>query len=104
MTACTGQTVYSYLHGCSQVDSCFIKCSTMYPNIEIHNDHMLCISHIWTIVDCHSGNKFRIPITDNFRGEQCTRTYEVHLLPYIRYPNIIVFERDSLFMLDHFQA
>ena len=82
----------------------FIKCSTMYPNIEIDNDPMLCISRIWTIVDRHSGYKFLIPIPDNFKAEQCTRTYEVHLLLYIGYPNTIVFDRDSVFMSDHFQA
>ena len=76
----------------------------MYPNIGIDDDHMLCISRIWTIVDRHSGYKFVITIPDNFKAEQCTRTYEVHLLPYIGYANTIVFDRDSLFMSDHFQA
>ena len=65
---------------------------------------MLCISRIWTIVDRHSGYKFLIPIPDNCKAEPCTRTYEVHLLPYVGYPNIIVFNRDSLFMSDHIQA
>ena len=82
----------------------FIKGSTMYPNIEIDEEHMLCISRIWTIVDRHSGYKFLIPILDNFKAEQCTRTYEVHLLPFIVYPKTIVFDRASLFMSDHFQA
>ena len=76
----------------------------MYPNIEIDNHHMLCISRIWTIVDTHSGYTFLIPIPDNFKAEQCTGTNEVHLLPYVGYPNIIVFDRVSLFMSDHFQA
>ena len=82
----------------------FIKCSTMYPNIEIDNDHMLCISRIYTLVNRHSGYKFLIPIPDNFEAEQCTRTYEVHLLPYIGYTNTIGLDRDSWFMSDHFQA
>ena len=76
----------------------------MYPNSEIDNDHMLCISRRWTIVDRHSGYKFQIPIADNFKVEQCTHTYEVHLQPYIRYANTLVFNRDSLFMSYHFQA
>ena len=76
----------------------------MYPNIQIDNDHVLYISHIWTIVDRHCGFKFLFPIPDDFKAEQSTRTYEVHLLPYIRYINTIVFDRDSLFMSDHFQA
>ena len=82
----------------------FIKCSTMYPTIEIDNKHMLCISHMWTIVDWHSGFKLQIPITDNFKSEQCTRTYEVHLVPYIVYLNTIAFDRHSLFMSDHLHA
>ena len=87
-----------------QLTPVFMKCSTMYPNIEIDNDHMLCISCMCTIVDRHSGYTFLIPIPDNFKAKQCTRTYEVHLLPYIGYPNIIVFDADSLFMSDHFEA
>ena len=82
----------------------FIKYSTMYPNIEIDNDHILCISRILTIVDRHSGYKFQISIPYNFKAEQCTHTHVVHLLPYIGYPNIIVFNRESLFMSDNFQA
>ena len=82
----------------------FIMCSTMYPNMEIDNDYMLCISRIWTIVDRHSEYKCLIPIPDNCKAEKCTRTYEVQLLPYIGYANSIVFDRDSLFMTDYFQA
>ena len=65
---------------------------------------MLCISRICTIVDRHSRYKFLIPIPDNFKADQSTRTYEVHLLPHIGYSNTIVYDRDRLFMLDHFHA
>ena len=82
----------------------FITCSTMYPNIEIDNDHMLRISRTWTIIDRHRGYKFLIPMPVNFKAEQCTRTYEVHLLPYIGYHNTIVFDKYTLFMSDHFQG
>ena len=82
----------------------FINCSTMYTNIEIDNDHMLCISRICTIVDRHSGCKFQITIPDNFKAEQSTHSHEVHLLPYIGYTNTIAFDRDSLFLSDHLQA
>ena len=75
----------------------------MYPNMEIDNDHILCISRTWTIDDRHGGYIFLIPIRDNFKAEQCTRTYEAHSLPYVGYTNTIVFDRDSLFMSDHFQ-
>ena len=43
-------------------------------------------------------------IAGNFKPEQGTHTYEVHLLPYVAYPDTIGFDRDSLFMCDHFQA
>ena len=76
----------------------------MYPNIETDNDQMLCISRIYTIFDRHSGYKFLIPIQGKFKAEQSTRTHGVNLLPCIRYSNTIVFDRDSLFMSDHFQA
>ena len=82
----------------------FMKCSTMYPNIEIDNDQMPCISRIYTIFDRHTGYKFLIPIQGNFKAEQGTRTHGVNLLHCIRYTNTIVFDRDSLFMSDHFQA
>ena len=65
---------------------------------------MLFISRISTIVDRHTGYKLRIPIPDDSRAKQYTRTYEVHLLPYIGHPNIVVFDRDSLFRSYHFQA
>ena len=76
----------------------------MYPNIEIDDDHMLSLSRIWTSVDYNSRYTFLIPIPDSFKPEQCTRTDEVHLLPYMGYTNTIVLDRDSVFMADHFQA
>ena len=82
----------------------FIKCSTVYHNIEIDNDNMLYISRIWTIENRHSGYKFLIPIPHNFEAAQCIRTYKVPYLPYIGYYNSIVFDRDSVFMSNHFQA
>ena len=88
----------------SQLTAVFIKCLSMYPNIETDNDKMLYTLHIWTIVDRHSVCKFLIPIPDTCKAQQCTCTHEVHLLPYIAYPNTIVFDADSLFMYNHFQA
>ena len=76
----------------------------MYPVMEIDNDHVLYISRMWAIVNRHGGYKFLIAIPDNGKAGQCTCTYEVHLLPYIGYPNIIIFDRYSWFMSDHFQA
>ena len=82
----------------------FTLCSTIYPNIGIDNDHVACIQRIWTIVDCYSGYKFQIQITDYFKHDQATRTYEVHVIPHIGYTNTIVFDRDSLFLSDHKHA
>ena len=82
----------------------FIKCSTMHPAIEIHKNHMLCISRICTIVHLHNDYKFLIPIPDNFKAKPCIRTDDVHLLPYIGYSNAIVFNRHSWCMSYHFQA
>ena len=65
---------------------------------------MLCISRIWTILDCHSGYKWQIPIHNNFQPEKCTRPYEVHLRAYIAYTNTMVFDRDSLYISDHLPA
>ena len=76
----------------------------MFPNIDIENYHVLCILSTWTIVDRHRGYEFLIPILNNFKAEQWTRTCEVHLLHYVEYTNTIVFDRDSLFMSDHLQA
>ena len=76
----------------------------MYANSEIENDHMLCMSRIWTILDRHSGYKLLIPIADDCRAEQCTRTYEVHLVPYIGYAKIILFNTHSLCMSHSVQA
>ena len=56
------------------------------------------------MVDRYSGYKFLIPIPDNFKAERGTRTYEVHLLPYIGYTNIIVFDSYSSFMPNHVQV
>ena len=103
-TACTRQTVDWYLDGFAQVYSCFHQVLYYVSWIEIDNYHMLCISRMWTIDDRHSGYKFLIPIKYSFKAEQCTRSYEVHLLPHFRYPNAIIFHRDSWFMSDHFQA
>ena len=72
--------------------------------MEIDNDHMLCILRVCTIVDRQSLYTITIPISNNFMVEQCTRTYEVHLLPHIGYSNTIIFDTDSLFISDHFQA
>lgn len=87
-----------------KVTPVFIKYSTMYPNMEIDKYYLLCIACIWTIVDRHSAYKFLIPNPHNLKAEQCTRTYEVHLLPHVGYANTVRFDRHSLFIHHHFLA
>ena len=84
-----------------KLTSVFIKCSTIYSNIELDNDHILGISHKWNIVDRHSVYNFLIAIPDNFEAKQCTHTCEVHLLLYIGYRHTIICDRASLLMSDH---
>ena len=81
----------------------FTKCSVLHPNIPVDEDHIVCISQCWTILDRQSGFKFLIPIPDNFSAEQCTTTFDTHIVPPIGYPHCIVFDRDTLFMSSHFQ-
>lgn len=76
----------------------------MYRDIEMDDDHMLCISRMWTILDGHSAYKYLIPTSGNFKDEQCTRTCEVQLVPDVGYHNMIIFDTDCLFMWDQFQA
>ena len=56
------------------------------------------------IVDRQSGFKFLIPVSDNFTPEQCTATFDSYVFSTIGYPNCIVFDRNTVFMLSHFQS
>ena len=80
----------------------FIKCSVLYPNIPVGEDHIVCISRLRTIVDRQSGFKFLIPVPDNFCAEQSTATLDTHVVPTVRYLYCIVFDPQTLFMLSHF--
>jgi len=46
---------------------------------------------------------FLIPVSDNFTAEKCTDTYDTHIASILGYPYYIVFDRDTLFMSDHFK-
>ena len=59
----------------------FPKSSDWYPNIPVGEDHIVCISRLWTIVDKQSGFKFLIPAPDNFSAEQCTPTLDTYIVP-----------------------
>ena len=83
--------------------SVFTKCSVSYPNTPVGEDHIVCISQLWTIVDRQSGFKFLIPVPDHFSAEQCTTTFDTHVVPTMGYPYYIVFDQDTLLMSSHFQ-
>ena len=82
----------------------FTKCSVFYPNIPVGEYHIVCISGLWMIVDRLSGFKFLIPVPDNFSAEQCTVTFDNHVIPTIRYLYSIVFDQHTLFTSSHFQS
>jgi len=81
----------------------FTYCSTLYPNIPLEDDHMICFSRLWTIVYRQSGFMFLIPVSDNLTAEKCSDTFDTHVASVIGYPYYIVFNRDTLFMSDHFK-
>jgi len=79
----------------------FTYCSTLYPNIPLEDDHMICLLRLWRIVCRLSGFMFLIPVSDNLTAEKCTDTFDTHVASIIGYPYDIVFDRDTLFMSDH---
>ena len=70
----------------------FTKCSALYSNIPVGEDHIVCISQLWTIVDRQSGFKVLIPTPDNFTAEQCTATFDTHVVSTMGYLYYIVFD------------
>jgi len=46
---------------------------------------------------------FLVPVSDNLTAEKCTDTFDMHVASVIGYPYYIVFDRDTLFMSDHFK-
>ena len=82
----------------------FTKCSVLYPNIPVGEDHRVCISRLQTIVDRQSAFNFLISVPDNFCAKSCTTTFDTHVVPTMEYPYCIVFNRDTLFMSLHLQS
>ena len=70
----------------------FTQCSILHPNIFVGEDHIVCISRLWTIVDRQSGFKFLIPVPDNFSGEQWTVTLDTYVVTIMEYAYCIVFD------------
>jgi len=83
----------------------FTYCSTLYPNIPLEDcdDHMICFSRLWTIVCRQSEFMFLIQVSNNLTAEKCTDTFDMHIASVIGYPYYIVFDRDTLFISDHFK-
>jgi len=78
-------------------------CSTLYLNVPFEHDQMICFSRSWTIVCRQSGFMFLIPVSDNLTGEKCTDTFDMHIASVIGYAYYLVFDRDTVFILDHFK-
>jgi len=81
----------------------FTSCSTLYPNIPLEDDHVISFSRLWMIVCRQSAFMFHIPVSDNLTVKKCTDTFDMRVTTVIRYPYYIVFDRDTLFMSDHFK-
>jgi len=64
----------------------FTYCSTLYPNIPLEDDHIICFSRLWTIVCRQSGFMFLIPVSDNLTAEKGTDTFDTHVASLIGYP------------------
>jgi len=77
--------------------------STLYPNIPLEDDQMIYFSRLGTIACRQSGFMFLIPVSDNLTAEKCTDTFDMHVASVIGYLYYIVFDRDTLFMSDHFK-
>jgi len=54
----------------------FTYCSTLYPNIPLEDNHMICFSRLWKIVGRQSGYIFLISGSDNLMAEKCTDTID----------------------------
>ena len=57
----------------------FTYCSTLYPNIPLEDDHMICFSRLWTIVYRQSGFMFLIPVPDNLTAAKFTDAINLSL-------------------------
>jgi len=70
----------------------FTYCLTLYPNIPLEDQHMICFSRLWTIVCRQSGFMFLIPGSVNLTAEKFTDTFDKHVASVIGYPYYIVFD------------
>ena len=89
---------------CLKLSLIFTKCSLFQPNIAAGKNHIAYILRLWMIVDNQSWFKCLVPVPNNFNAEQCTATFDTHVVPTIGYSYCIVFHRDTLFMSRHLQS
>ena len=82
----------------------FTKCSVLPVKISGGEDHVIYISRLDTIVDRQSGFKYSVSVPDNLSTEECTATFDTHVVPTMGYPYYIVFDQDTLLMSSHFQS
>ena len=80
-----------------------MKSSPLYQNIPVGEDHIVCISWLWTIVNRQSGLNFLISVPDSFSIEHCTATFDIRVVPTMGYYYYIGFDSETLFMSLHFQ-
>jgi len=86
-----------------KISPVFTYCSTLYPNIPLEDNHMMCFSKLWTIVYRQLEFMFIIPVSDNLTAEKYPDTFDILLASVIGYHDYIVFDRDILFMSNHFK-
>jgi len=70
----------------------FTYCSTLYSNISLEDDHMICFSRLWALVCSQSGFTFLISVSDNLTAEKCTDTFDMQVASVINYTDYIVFD------------
>ena len=75
-----------------KLSSAFTKCYVLYPNIPIDEDHIVCILRLRRLVNRQAGFKFLSFVDDNVSTEQCTATFDMHVVLTIGYPYCIVFD------------
>jgi len=80
----------------------FTYYSTQYPNIPLEDDQMICFSRLWTIVCKALGFMFLIPFSFNLSADKYTSTFDTHNASVMAYLYNIVFDPDTVFILDYF--
>ena len=61
----------------------FTYCTTLYANIPLEDDNMICFQKLWMIVCRQSGFMFLIPVSQNLTAVLCTDTFNIHVTTII---------------------